>query len=70
MTTCNIFDTNNNETIAEDIELWGVTDILVNYFCGNDTPQDVYETCCKLGNAICANEPTDAYEAYLGIVID
>ena len=71
ITTCTIIDTNNgNEVIARDIELWGVTDALVNAFCGNSTPQEVYDTCCKLGDAICANEPTEAYEAYLGVVID
>ena len=44
---------------------WGATDALVNYYCDNSTPNEIYEACCALGDAITKNEYYGAYEAFL-----
>lgn len=57
--------TANGECIYEG-PAWGATDALVNYYCDNSTPNEVYEACCGLGDAITKNEYTGAFESYLG----
>jgi len=70
MTTITIIDAISNETICKDIEFWGATDALVNHFCDDRTPQEVYDACVACGDAISADEPTAEYEAFLGIEIE
>lgn len=65
MTNVTITCTATGETICESMPAWGATDALVSYYCDNHTPQEVYEACCELGDAIASGDQTDAYEAYL-----
>lgn len=69
MTNVTIIDTNSNETICEGMEGWGITDALVNHFCDDRTPGEVYDACCGCGDAYMDGEPTDGYESFLGIEI-
>lgn len=74
-----IYDNNDGEFIAQNMDESGITDSLVCHFFPNgdaswrdwgNTAQEVYDTCCKCGEAWNHNEPTEAYEAYLGIAIN
>lgn len=69
MSKVTIIDTINHEAICEDLEFWGMADALVNYLCDNGTPQDVYDACIECADAYAKGEPTEAYEAFLGIEI-
>lgn len=46
-------------------EAWGATDALVNYYCDNATPAEIYDACCEYGDAIASGDDVSAYEAYL-----
>ena len=69
MAKATIIDTTSGETICERMEGWGITDALVNHFCDDRTPCEVYDACCACGDAYMAGEPTDGYESFLGIEI-
>jgi hypothetical protein len=69
MTNVNIFDTNADAFIAEGLEDWGITDCLINAFCDDNTPDEIREACESLGDAYMKGEPTNAWEAYLGVEI-
>ena len=64
-----IRDNNDNNRVAYEGPAWGATDALVNLLCDNHTPQEVYDACCELGDAIAKGEPTDALEAFLGVTV-
>lgn len=70
MSDIKIYDTNDNNNLAYEGPAWGATDALVNLLCDNHTPQDVYDACCELGDAIANNDPTDALEAFLGVTVE
>ena len=70
MRTVTIFDKNLNEYICEDIELWEMADALVNSFCDDSTPQEVYDACIACADAYAKGEPVYEYTSYLGIKIN
>lgn len=65
-----IFDHSTNEHIVRNIPFDEATDALVNEFCDDSTPREIYEACCELGDAIAMGEPTYELEAYLNVSID
>lgn len=48
----------------------GISDALVNAFCDNSTPREVYRACVDLGYAWMRGEPVYAYESYLGVRVE
>lgn len=64
MSNIKITCTATDETIYEG-PAWGATDALVNYYCDNSTPAEIYDACCAAGDAIAAFEDDSAYAAYL-----
>ena len=71
MPNIDIYDQNDHEYVAKDLEFWGLTDALVAHFFphANHFNQEVYDACCKLGDAWARNEPTEEFEAFLGVTV-
>ena len=44
---------------------WDATDALVNYYCDNRTPIDIYNACVAAGVRIAENADDSAYASYL-----
>lgn len=61
--------TATSETIYTGPE-WGATDALVNYYCDNGTPSEIYDACCDLGDAIARGEYAGDLMAYLACSIE
>lgn len=63
--TVTIFCHATDEFICQKFPLSGMTDLLVNYYCDNSTPREVYDACLALADQTELNEDTSALEAFL-----
>lgn len=69
MTDVKITCTATGETFYEG-PAWGANDALVNYYCDNSTPIEIYAACNELSNQIIAGVATYDLEAYLACEVE
>lgn len=65
----NIYNEETGEYIAANLAPAGMADALVNAFCSNGTPAEVYDACIALADAYTSGEDTSAEEAALGVQV-
>lgn len=65
----NIWSDTTGEYVAVNLAPAGIADALINAFCSDYTPQEIYDACIALADAYTGGEDTSAEEVALGVQV-